>query len=189
MEPHDSLNVSKEAMLNKLERAREYKERGNLNFKNQQLSKAIQSYHSGLMYMKGLEQDINPNKLFGHSQTPDVSAEMKNEVAGLTADLHNNLAACLLKQQPVRYERVVECCKRVTELRPSNVKGWYRLGLAHFHLRDFDAAQEALKEADRLSEGQDTAVKRLLTSNEQELRRENKKFSDMFKNSLLVNKT
>lgn len=63
-------------------------------------------------------------------------------------------AACLLKQDPVRYERVIECCKKVTELRPDNIKAWYRLGLAHFHLRDYDAAKDALKQANKLAKGQ-----------------------------------
>lgn len=65
----------------------------------------------------------------------------------------SSFTACLLKQEPVRYERVVECCKQVTEFQPKNVKGWYRLGLAQFHLRDYDAAKEALKEANAISEG------------------------------------
>lgn len=186
---NDVQGVSKDTMLSKLTKAQEYKQKGNMHFKQQHLTKAIQSYHSGLMYVKGIEQDLNPNKLFGPTQTPDVSNEVKEEVAGITADLHNNLAACLLKQQPVRYERVVECCKEVTRLRPNNVKGWYRLGVAHFHLRDFDAAQEALKEANRISEGQDMAVKRLLASVDVELKKENQKFRDMFKNSLLVKQT
>ena len=48
--------------------------------------------YSGLMYIKGIEQDLNPNKLFGHTQIPTVSDDVKREVASLTADLHNNLA-------------------------------------------------------------------------------------------------
>lgn len=66
------------------------------------------------------------------------------------------LAACLLKQEPVRYERVVTCCEHVTELRPHNVKGWYRLGLAHYHLRDYEKASIALKKANTLAGGQGT---------------------------------
>ncbi|XP_068235587.1 tetratricopeptide repeat protein 9C-like [Palaemon carinicauda] len=189
MDPHENLHVTKESMMNKLARAKEYKDKGNSHFKQQQVSKAIQSYHSGLMYIKGIEQDTNPNRLFGQSQAPTVSDEVKEEISGITADLYNNLAACLLKQQPVRYERVVECCKEVTILKPDNVKGWYRLGLAYFHLRDFDSAQEALKEANKISDGQDMAVKRLIASVDQELKKENKKFSDMFRNSLLVKQT
>lgn len=54
----------------------------------------------------------------------------------------------------MRYERVVECCQEVTTLQPGNVKGWYRLGLAHHNLRDFDAAKAALKEANQIAEGQ-----------------------------------
>ena len=61
--------------------------------------------------------------------------------------------ACLLKLEPVRYERVVECCQEVTTLQPGNVKGWYRLGLAHHNLRDFDAAKAALKEANLIADG------------------------------------
>lgn len=136
----------------------------------------------------------------------------------------------------------------MTELRPHNVKGWYRLGLAHYHLRDYEKASIALKKANTLAGGQgtirffhssillmlltgvflflwyqmdlpalsvcktpvtvvfkinllvfrmlitflffsDMAVRKLLLLVEQELKKENKKFSDMFKNSLLVKPT
>ncbi|XP_071515724.1 tetratricopeptide repeat protein 9C-like isoform X2 [Panulirus ornatus] len=183
-------HVMEEGVLQKLTKAKEFKQKGNEHFKQQQLKKAIQSYHSGLMYMKGIHQDMNPNKLLGQGQsTPCLPQEVKDEVNVLSADLHNNIAACLLKQKPVRYERVIECCKLVTESQPDNMKGWYRLGLAHFHLRDHDAAREALKEANRIASGQDMAVRKLLACVDQELKKENKKFSDMFRNSLLAKET
>lgn len=176
-----------ERIQHKLAKAVDFKQKGNDHFKQQQLKKAIRNYHSGLMYMKAVDQDMNPNKHFGQSRAaPKLPQETKDAVMTITADLHNNLAACLLKQEPVRYERVVECCKQVTEFQPKNVKGWYRLGLAQFHLRDYDVAKEALKEANAISEGKDTAVRKLMLQVDQELRKENKKFSDMFKNSLLV---
>lgn len=174
----------------KLSRAREFKEKGNEHFKQQQVRKAIKSYHSGLMYIKGINQDLNPNKVLGPDEPPPtLPQETKAEVDAVSADLHNNIAACLLKLEPVRYERVVECCQQVTTLQPGNVKGWYRLGLAHHNLRDFDAAKDALKEANQIAEGQDMAVRKLMVAVDQELKKENKKFNDMFKNSLLAKKT
>lgn len=174
----------------KLSQAREFKEKGNEHFKQQQIKKAIKSYHSGLLYIKGINQDLNPNKVLGPDDPPPtISKETKAALDAVSADLHNNIAACLLKQEPVRYERVVECCQEVTTLQPGNVKGWYRLGLAHHNLRDFDAAKAALKEANQIAEGQDMAVRKLMVAVDQELKKENKKFSDMFKNSLLAKKT
>ncbi|XP_047486494.1 uncharacterized protein LOC125037400 [Penaeus chinensis] len=109
----------------KLEKAVGFKQKGNDHFKQQQLKKAIRNYHSGLMYMKAVDQDMNPNKHFGQSRAaPKLPQETKDAVMMLTADLHNNLA--------------------------------------------------------------DTAVRKLMLQVDQELRKENKKFSDMFKNSLLV---
>ncbi|KAK3863169.1 hypothetical protein Pcinc_031022 [Petrolisthes cinctipes] len=182
--------AAEQLIRQKLTKARELKEKGNEHFKQQQVKKAIQSYHSGLMYVKGIDQDLNPNKILGKCQdAPSLPQDVKEEVTDMSAHLHNNLAACLLKQEPVRYERVVSCCEHVTELRPQNIKGWYRLGLAHYHLRDYDKASDALKKANTLAGGQDMAVKKLLLSVDQELKKENKKFSDMFKNSLLVKPT
>lgn len=48
---------------------------------------------SGLLYIKGINQDLNPNKLLGPTQpTPNLSKETKAEVDSLSADLHNNIA-------------------------------------------------------------------------------------------------
>ncbi|XP_050723151.1 tetratricopeptide repeat protein 9C-like [Eriocheir sinensis] len=174
----------------KLVKAKEFKVKGNEHFKQQQVKKAIKSYHSGLLYLKGINQDLNPNKLLVPTEPPPtITKEAKAEVDSLSADLHNNIAACLLKLEPVKYERVVECCQEVTELQPNNVKGWYRLGLAHHNLRNFDAAKDALKAANQIAEGQDMAVRKLMVAVDQELKRENQKFNDMFKNSLLAKKT
>jgi len=175
----------------KLEKARMYKQKGNDFFKQQQLKKAIQSYHSGLLYMKGINHDFLPstNKILdpmAATRAPVVvSEEDKIHVQQLTADLQNNLAACLLKQDPVKYERVVDCCKQVTELTPTNTKGWYRLGLAYYHLRNFQESKTALMTANKLSNGQDMAVRRLLATVEQEVKKEDEKFNNMFKNRLL----
>ena len=57
----------------------------------------------------------------------------------------------MLKQSPVRYERVIEHCKEVIEVEPKNVKALYRIGLAHHHLRDNDMAKKALMQASSLS--------------------------------------
>ncbi|XP_069163102.1 tetratricopeptide repeat protein 9C isoform X2 [Procambarus clarkii] len=182
----DTVEDAEKAVVEKLTSAKEFKQKGNEHFKDKQLKKAIKSYHSGLMYMKGIEQDLNPNKLLRRQCTPTMSEEVKEEISALTADLHNNIAACLLKQCPVRYERVIECCKQVTELQPDNVKGWYRLGLAHSHLHDYDAAKKALEEANRIADGQDMAVKKLISSVDQELKKENEKFNNMFKKQFFV---
>ncbi|KAK8718705.1 hypothetical protein OTU49_014529, partial [Cherax quadricarinatus] len=140
-----AFRMSEENVLEKLVKAKEFKQNGNNHFKQKEVKKAIQNYHRGLMYVKGMNQDINPTKLLSKRQsTPVVSQEVRDEIAALSADLHNNIAACLLKQEPVRYERVIECCEEVTKLQPDNVKGWYRLGFAHFNLRNYDTAKEAV---------------------------------------------
>ncbi|KAG7163231.1 tetratricopeptide repeat protein 9C-like [Homarus americanus] len=187
---NNSPHGKNEIIIQKLTKAKEFKLKGNTHFKQQQVKKAIQSYHSGLMYMKGIEQDMNPNKFLGRYKSPTMLPQnLKDEVTAVFVDLSNNIAACLLKQEPVRYERVIECCKEVTELQPENEKGWYRLGLAHYHLQDYDAAKEALKEANRIADGRNAAVKTLISLVDQELKKDNKKFSDMFRNSLLVKGT
>lgn len=50
-------------------------------------------FFSGLMYMKGIDQDMNPNRILGRDQSvPSVSPEVREEVTTLSADFHNNIA-------------------------------------------------------------------------------------------------
>nr|XP_053650241.1 tetratricopeptide repeat protein 9A-like [Cherax quadricarinatus] len=133
-----AFRMSEENVLEKLVKAKEFKQNGNNHFKQKEVKKAIQNYHRGLMYVKGMNQDINPTKLLSKRQsTPVVSQEVRDEIAALSADLHNNIAVI-----------------------------------------DLDILKIT-----------DMAVRKLMASVDQELKKENKKFNDMFKNSLLVKET
>lgn len=58
-----------------------------------QLLLFLSLFFSGLMYMKAVDQDMNPNKHFGQSRAaPKLPQETKDAVMTITADLHNNLA-------------------------------------------------------------------------------------------------
>lgn len=58
-----------------------------------QLLLLLSLFFSGLMYMKAVDQDMNPNKHFGQSRAaPKLPQETKDAVMTITADLHNNLA-------------------------------------------------------------------------------------------------
>lgn len=48
---------------------------------------------SGLLYIKGINQDLNPNKVLGPEEPPPtLPQETKAEVDAVSADLHNNIA-------------------------------------------------------------------------------------------------
>ncbi|XP_076034469.1 bride of doubletime [Oratosquilla oratoria] len=171
------------AVLEKLEKARELKIEGNAFFKEKSYRKAVRSYHSGLLYLKGINQ-VTPYIPVPQNRTQKISQETQDEITSLVVDFHNNIAACLLKQDNIRYERVLECCQQVTQLQPGNSKGWYRMGLAYFHLHNYDEAKKALEEANKLS-NQDISVRKLLHQTNVALAKEDEKFKSMFRNSLL----
>ncbi|KAB7498879.1 Tetratricopeptide repeat protein 9C [Armadillidium nasatum] len=141
-----------EAIESKFEKAKELKLKGNEFFKSQNFKKALYQYHSALMYLKGVECDINPSVPFG--ETLKLSAEKEDNINVLNAEIQNNLAACFLKQNPIKYNRILECCKEAIKRQPDNLKATYRMALAYYHLKDYDKARDSILEANRIASGE-----------------------------------
>ncbi|KAL7647030.1 UNVERIFIED_CONTAM: hypothetical protein RMT77_002287 [Armadillidium vulgare] len=174
-----------EAIESKFEKAKELKLKGNEFFKSQKFKKALYQYHSALMYLKGVECDINPSVPFG--ETLKLSAEKEANINILNAEIQNNLAACFLKQNPIKYNRILECCKEAIKRQPDNLKATYRMALAYYHLKNYDKARDSVLEANRIASGEDAAVRNLANLINSKLCEEEKECIKLYKNSLLAN--
>uniref|UniRef100_A0A8C4JCQ1 Tetratricopeptide repeat domain 9C n=1 Tax=Dromaius novaehollandiae TaxID=8790 RepID=A0A8C4JCQ1_DRONO len=101
----------------------------------------------------------------------------------IQTDCYNNLAACLLRMEPVNYERVKEYSLKVLEQQPRNAKALYRAGVAAYHLRDYEQAQRCLAQA-ALLQPRDAGVKRYLELAESQLsahrQKEKQLYASMF---------
>jgi len=74
-------------------------------------------------------------------QKPTSEEESKQKELLLAVLL--NMALAHLKLN--KHQKALDECNQVLKLDPENLKGIYRRGLAHFHLRDFDRAEEDFK--------------------------------------------
>lgn len=140
----------------KLANAKKFKEEGNECHKCKQYKRAVGKYHRALLQLKGigsakssglgsLLSDKDMEELGYGGNVPE---EVRHEVTKLTADCYNNLAACLLQLPEPNYEKIIDYCNNVIELTPSNVKAYYRRGMAYCHLENFEKALESFDQAE-----------------------------------------
>lgn len=77
------------------------------------------------------------------------AAEFYREALKLSSDgpsshiYHSNLAAALTYLG--KYDEVIDHCEQSIALKPSYVKAYSRMGSAHLHLKDYDAAVDAFR--------------------------------------------
>ncbi|KYO39997.1 tetratricopeptide repeat protein 9C isoform X1 [Alligator mississippiensis] len=158
----------REAVDLRLREAQRFKEEGNRCYKEGCFRDAVRRYHRALLQLRGLDPSVPcPLQAFG-SQAPRATPEQEQALQATQADCYNNLAACLLRMEPVNYERVKEYSLKVLEKQPENAKALYRAGVATYHLRDYDRARRYLAEATRW-QPRDTNVQRYLQLTESQL--------------------
>jgi len=148
----------------KLHKAKELKERGNQAFKDGQFHKAKGSYHRAILYIKGLSVN-SPSMMTGlasalgqsesQSQQPQMPHDMVEFSKSLGSDCHNNLAACLLKEDSPKYDRIIELCSTALECNPNNKKALFRQGTSLYYVGKYE---EALKSLDKA--GSDSNVRK-----------------------------
>uniref|UniRef100_UPI00358EF34E tetratricopeptide repeat protein 9C n=1 Tax=Myxine glutinosa TaxID=7769 RepID=UPI00358EF34E len=139
--------------------AKEFKNAGNVCYRGGKYRDAAGRYHRALLQLRGLldsgdnqQMAISLSLLMGH-KTAKPSDEEVRVVQSVEIDCYNNLAACMLHMEPVKYERIKEYCVRVLEQQPRNGKALYRAGVACFHLGDCDAASTFLSGAKEIQPG------------------------------------
>lgn len=179
-----SSSTSTDDIHTKLNLAHKMKDEGNAHFKNKSIQEALRAYHKALLYAKGVQQDLNPPVMV-EPRTPVTEGPVADAVTALVVTVNNNIAACLLKHTPVPHERVLACCEQVIKLDPENVKAWYRKGQALCAKKSNDQAKVAVLRANRLTEGKDPSIRRLLASIEAEQKKEQESFNNMFRDKLL----
>ncbi|XP_068731003.1 tetratricopeptide repeat protein 9C-like [Montipora capricornis] len=174
-----SAGTSKLTPEERVEIGQALKEKGNEYFKKQEYRNAMKNYHKALLNVKGLMDQ--PNIPGMESLCSDISDELKVSIHQIQFSCYNNLAACLLKDG--RWDRSEHYCSEALKLQPENAKALFRRGQCHFHMKDFDKAQNDLQAAEKL-EPKDSSIKKMLAMLEVELKKvkekEKKIYAGMF---------
>ena len=83
----------------KLKAALQYKEEGNVRFKEKDYTKAVGKYHRALLYIRGIEDSSKPNPaqcMLGEPQPSSkdyqIPDHLKHTIMQLKADCNNNIA-------------------------------------------------------------------------------------------------
>jgi len=58
-----------------------------------------------------------------------------------------HISACLLKQPDPNYDKILEYCGKVIEVDPTNVKAYFRSGLALYNLKNYEDALHSFETA------------------------------------------
>lgn len=99
----------------KLARARELKDIGNTLFKSGDTKNALKKYHHALMFIKGISSsDLELPGLPSDLLNEKVTEEERKMGDELTALVHNNMAACLVKT--TQWENVIKHTSQVRKI-------------------------------------------------------------------------
>ncbi|XP_055879244.1 tetratricopeptide repeat protein 9C-like [Biomphalaria glabrata] len=165
----------------KLLKAREYKDRGNEDYKKGNFRKAAGSYHRALLYLKGLSSNC-PDLLSSLSGLPKnkgkspMTQDLMDDARSLTCDCHNNLAACMLKASAPKYERIIEHCNFALDASPNNIKALYRKGTSLYAIGDYDGALSAFQMAKP-----DANIRKYMDLCKVELKKQDRAMADNFR--------
>lgn len=163
----------------RLQQAQIFKEEGNAFYREGRFRDAVSRYHWALLQLKGLDPSTpTPLQEFG-AERPPVTPEQEKALHSIQSDCYNNLSACLLRMEPVNYERVKGYSLKVLERQPDNAKASYRVGVAFYHLRDYDKARQHLLDA-MSKQPKDANVKHYLQLTESQLSSYHQKQKQMY---------
>eukprot|EP01100_Stratorugosa_tubuloviscum_P013431 TRINITY_DN6702_c0_g1_i2.p1 TRINITY_DN6702_c0_g1~~TRINITY_DN6702_c0_g1_i2.p1 ORF type:complete len:180 (+),score=89.49 TRINITY_DN6702_c0_g1_i2:97-636(+) len=160
----------------KLERANRFKEEGNAFFRQNDLRKALGSYHKVVLHVVQNKSPL-PGIETGQGETAEQVEEMKKlQVVAL-----QNMALCHLKLNEPK--KTIEDCKKVLELDKNSVKAYFFRGQAYLKIFYSADAEDDLTKALELAPTDpkiraELARARQLNANAQ--RQQNQAFSGMF---------
>jgi len=179
------------SIVEKLDKALEFKEQGNSFYKEQNFKKAAKSYHKAILYLKGIDTDLHgtPAFLQGASVDPNhdkhIDKEVEEKCIQTNISVYNNLCACLLQQADSSSERIKQLAEIVIELDKNNEKAWYRRGQACVKLKDFETAKESFSKVTEISGGKNKDVAKWIRQCDVQLEKnknkEKKMYQEMFK--------
>ncbi|XP_062454843.1 tetratricopeptide repeat protein 9C [Rhea pennata] len=161
--------VQPEQLEQRLRQAQRYKEEGNGCYQAGRPREAAGRYHRALLQLRGLEPRLPlPLQALGARPQPPATPQQEAALRRIQTDCYNNLAACLLRMEPVNYERVKEYSLKVLEQQPHNAKALYRAGVAAYHLHDYEQSRCCLAQA-ALLQPRDASVRHYLELAESQL--------------------
>ena len=134
----------------KLSVATEYKEAGNVFFKDNDFKKAVSSYAKVLAFVRGLPGSKRGLEGVGqlaadYSTAVTVTPEQDQQAAELECVVMTNMATCYLKLKNPR--KAVEYVDKTLAINPTSWKAMLRKSEAHVQMSNFDHAKTILAEA------------------------------------------
>jgi len=155
----------------RLERALDYKEKGNGHFKNEKWEEALNMYEMGLYHSEFDEMQYNFELMDDH----------RAQVNSTRIPLLLNAAACLLKLK--RPKEAIEKCNEVLKVDSENTKALFRRGQGYQLQNNFEKARDDLVKAAKAAP-QDRAVRIALNAVVEELRKENEAGKKLWKGKI-----
>ena len=130
--------------------ATEYKEAGNVFFKENDFKKAVSSYAKVLAFVRGLPGSKRGLEGVGqlaadYTTAVTVTPEQDQQAAELECVVMTNMATCYLKQKNPR--KAVEYVDKTLAINPTSWKAMLRKAEAHVQMSNFDHAKTILAEA------------------------------------------
>ncbi|PIK38791.1 putative tetratricopeptide repeat protein 9C-like [Apostichopus japonicus] len=152
--------TAEESAKNRIVKAEEYKQAGNILYKEKSYKMAIGKYHRALLQVRDIDNQRPKPLLKGlmglagegnnvFKQDKNLTNEMTQQVKQLELSCYNNLAACLLHDIDPNYEKIIQYCGEVLKRDSKNPKAWYRQGVALYHTQEYKEAQNCLNKAKR----------------------------------------
>ena len=134
----------------KLSIATEYKEAGNVFFKENDFKKAVSSYAKVLAFVRGLPGSKRGLEGVGqlaadYSTAVTVTPDQDQQAAELECVVMTNMATCYLKLKNPR--KAVEYVDKTLAINPTSWKAMLRKSEAHVQMSNFDHAKTILAEA------------------------------------------
>ena len=155
----------------RIETAKEFKDKGNESYKENDLFNAEYFYHMGLYH-------INFDSLQWNFELMD---NHRDSVLEAKIPICLNLAAVRIKLK--NYVKAIDLCNEVIKDDKKNVKAYFRKAQAQKELKNYDNALESITKAEELSK--DTGIISLKKEIKQQLRKENEKYKKMWKGKLI----
>lgn len=142
-----------------------YKNNGNTLFRQSKTLAAIKQYLKALKYSIPLEYHCKPDE--------------KQEMLAIKGTCLSNLGACYLKLGNFEYVR--RFCTKALACGVTDIKCYYRRGIAYMRMNDFELAKEDFSKAQEIEPANKAIVEQLRMLNTKEIEMD-KQYSKAYKN-------
>jgi tetratricopeptide (TPR) repeat protein len=137
------------SIAEKIQKALQYKEAGNEFVKQGNWKKALENYHKGHLYVKGLSPASRGKTVMSTSSTAmsgqTATPEEIRQIDEIIVATYTNMALCYIKTD--KKDRAIDVCTNALTFDPNNVKALFRRGQVYLAKNNLDKAEEDLKAA------------------------------------------